>query len=149
MPQSALESIEAVKLTKFRSFVEPNGTLVPVTANREIPFPIARIFYVYGVEAGLTRGDHAHIECKQLLVCVHGACEVLYEDGAAHGKALLDSPDKALFVPPGIWTRQQYREKGTVLIVFTDRPYNERDYIREYDAYLQYRGIPRARAVNE
>ncbi len=138
-----------VKLLQFRSFAEPNGTLVPLTGGREIPFPIARVFYIHSVGEGITRGEHAHIECQQLLVCLHGACEVIFEDGMTKRSLTIDSPGKGVHIPAGIWTMQKYLKRDSVLVVFTDRQYDENDYIREYGAYLEFRGIARKRAVNE
>jgi dTDP-4-dehydrorhamnose 3,5-epimerase-like enzyme len=142
-------SVDAVRLLQFRAFVEPNGTLVPLTGQREIPFAIARVFYVYGAAPGITRGEHAHKQCHQLLVCVNGACEITYEDGISHRRAVLEDPTSGLWIPPSIWAMQRYLKKDSVLAVFTDRPYEEHDYIRDYQEFLAYRGVGVKRAANE
>lgn len=142
-----LLSIDKVKLIPLKAFNENNGTLIPVSANTEIPISIERIFYILGVAAGETRGDHAHILCSQVLVCPIGKCEVTCNDGTSEKNFVLNSPSQALYVPPSIWMTQTYSEPNSMLIVLTDRAYEEADYIRDYSSYLKFRGVPAKRAA--
>lgn len=143
-----LATIDACREIPFRAHPDVEGTLVALTAEREVPFPIARLFYVFGAPPGAVRGEHAHIECQQLLVCLSGAVEIRLDDGVSRRTVLLDSPARGLHVPAGIWASQTYRARGTVLAVIADRPYDEKDYLRDYDAFLRFRGVARGRAVN-
>ena len=103
-----------------------------------VPFSISRVF---AVRAGpnVTRGHHAHKLCNQLMVCLYGRCNVFCADGISKQAFLLDRADKALLVPFGIWAEQHYLETDTVLIVLCDQPYEEQDYIRNYDDFLEFR----------
>lgn len=136
-------SVKAVQLTAIRNYPDVNGNLAFIEGGRDIPFQIARAFYVYGVHAGDIRGQHAHKHCHQFLVCVHGKVEVLCDDGCEKTMFLLDTPLKGLHIPPSIWAEQRYASSETMLIVLADRPFEELDYIRNYDAYLEYYGIGR------
>jgi len=148
LPAPAPQRVTSAAIVKFRAFEEENGTLVPLTALKEIPFPIGRIFYVYGVAAGDIRGEHAHRECHQMLVCLRGICEITVDDGTETRSFALDSPKQGLHVPPTLWATQRYGSRDTVLLVVTDQPYNEADYLRDYDAFLAFRGVARRRAAN-
>ncbi len=142
MRQSNFHSpLALVRELELRSIAEANGTLVPITGNVEIPFAIARVFYIYGVDRGTTRGEHAHIKCQQAFVCLHGACKVTLDDGMNQLMVLLDSPSKGIFIPTSIWTSQTFLTDNALLVVFTDRPYDEADYMRNYSDFLTYRGV--------
>lgn len=115
------------------------GALIPIENSKEIPFDIARIFYVFGVPPKEERGHHAHIQCAQFLLCLHGRCLVECDDSEEKKTYNLDHPSKGLLVPPGIWAKQKYVDKDTVLLVLTDRPYETEDYIRNYEDFLSFR----------
>ncbi len=89
---------------------------------------------------GGIRGRHAHKECSQLLVVLNGRCVVTCDDGTNKKAHTLIEPDQGLLIPPTIWAEQEY-DVGTTLMVLTDQPYNESDYIRDYDSFLAFRGI--------
>lgn len=99
---------------------------------------LKRIFIVTAGENTL-RGKHAHKSLTQLLLCVHGVCEVNCDDGKNKKKFLLNSPIKGLLIPPGIWAEQLYCEQETTLLVVCDDVYDESDYIRSYERFLKYR----------
>ncbi len=116
-------------------FDEPNGSLIAVTGGKELPFPIARVFFLFDVPKGQVRGDHAHRECHQVMMAIQGRVEVEIHDAKENKKYLLDSATKALWVPPMFWARQRYLDTGTLLTVFTDQPYSESDYIRKFSEF--------------
>lgn len=131
--------VSDIQATDLFSVIEPNGTLVVAEALRHVPFPIVRIFAVTAVEAGKQRGHHAHRALTQLLICVSGRIEVTVDDGQDRKVIVLDHLAQALLVPPGIWAEQTYGDSDTVLLVLCDQPYDESDYIRDYDEFLAYR----------
>lgn len=143
---NTLSQLKDVRLIELKPIRESNGTLVPITARKEIPIRLERIFYVSGVEPGVTRGEHAHIECSQVLICPQGACQVMCDDGKEQKTFTLSSGSVALYVPPGIWMTQTYLTPGSFLMVLTDAPYSEADYLRDYDAFLRHRngGVKKA-----
>ena len=128
-------TLEDVKFFNTRTMVEPDGNLVPIESNYDIPFPIKRVFYVYGVKNQDDRGKHAHYKTKQVLICVHGKVEVLVNDGLKEKKYLLESPQQALYIPEMIWDEQIYLSEDTVLLVLSNTNYDTSDYIEDYDEF--------------
>ena len=135
-----LAVLDDVRLIAFRGMPADDRLVVPLEAGREVPFDIRRVFTVQARRAGVTGGRHAHRVCRQLLVCVHGACEVscaaLLEERRSF---TLDRPDLGLLIPASIWGEQHYRTADTVLMVLCDQPYDAADYIRDAAAYQAYR----------
>jgi dTDP-4-dehydrorhamnose 3,5-epimerase-like enzyme len=114
------------------------GYLSFFEANRDIPFPIKRIYYTYGVPVGTKRGMHAHKTLQQLLWCPYGEIEVVLDNGKKKKSYLLESPEKALLVLKGYWHDMYWKKEGSVLCVAASDYYNEDDYIRDYDEFLKY-----------
>jgi hypothetical protein len=133
-----LSSASDVKLVELTSF-DAKGSLVPIEELRQIPFNFRRIFYVYDVPVGETRGEHAHRDCKQALICLKGKAKVTCDDGTQEFEFVLDSPRKCLVIPPGIWGKEVYEEEGTILLVLSDVLYNPDEYIHEYPEFLKFR----------
>ena len=98
-----------------------------------------RIFVIKASKA-TNRGAHAHKECAQLLVVLNGKCTVTCDDGTNKKIHTLTNPDQGLLIPPTIWAEQKY-DLGTTLMVLTDQPYDEGDYLRNYDDFLTFRGL--------
>ncbi len=111
------------------------GSLSFYEAQRTVPFPIRRVYYTYGVEAGIERGAHAHRDLWQLLVCPNGCVEVLLEDESHRWSERLDRPDKGLVIGPYVWHSMVWRTEGAVLLVSASDWYDEGDYIRDYDTF--------------
>jgi dTDP-4-dehydrorhamnose 3,5-epimerase-like enzyme len=125
--------MKLVKLIELPYLKENNGDLV-VVEGEIIPFSIKRVFNVRQ-QKGDIRGKHAHLHCSQLLICTNGAVEVKCDDSRTTEIYVLDKPNFGLFIPPGIWGYQKYLEDNTTLTVLCDRPYEEADYIRNYDDF--------------
>ena len=115
-----------------------NGHITAVNNNVEIPFDIKRIFYLYDIPGGESRGAHAHKECHQFLVATSGSFEVLLDDGVTKRQVLLNRPDLGLHIPPGIWASEINFSSGSICLVLASHHYSEQDYIRNYDEYLKY-----------
>ena len=133
-------TLDSVKFFNLKTIVEPDGNLVPVESNIDIPFSIKRVFYVYGVRDQNNRGEHAHHKTEQILVCLSGKLEVLCDDGVNKKKYLLESPQQALYIPAMIWDDQNYLTDDTVMLVLCNNHYNINDYIDNYDDFLKIRG---------
>lgn len=114
------------------------GYLSIFESNRDIPFPIKRIYYTYDVPIGTKRGMHAHKTLQQLLWCPYGEIEVVLDDGKTKTSYLLDSPEKALLVLKGYWHDMYWKKEGSVLCVAASDYYNEEDYIRDYNEFLKH-----------
>ena len=120
-------------MIEFPYLKESNGDLVVVEGDI-IPFNVSRVFTVRASK-GSVRGQHAHRHCSQLLICTNGGIEVKCDDGRTTEKYVLDKANFGLFIPSGIWGYQKYTEENTTLTVLCDRPYEEADYIRNYDDF--------------
>ena len=125
--------MKLVKLIELPYLKENNGDLVVVEGNI-IPFNMSRVFTVRASKNSV-RGEHAHRQCSQLLICTNGAVEVKCDDTSTTEIYVLDKPNFGLFIPPGIWADQKYIENNTILTVLCDRPFEEADYLRNYEDF--------------
>ncbi len=114
------------------------GNITPIHNNEEIPFSIERIFYLYDIPGGESRGAHAHKECHQFLIAASGAFEVLLDDGKTKRLVQINRPYLGLHVPPGIWASEINFSSGSICLVLASHKYDEKDYIREYTDFLDY-----------
>ena len=127
-----------VALIHFPRYPDSNGILCVYESGQKVPFDIRRIFTVSAMRGDM-RGEHAHKQCSQLLVCVSGQIRVVCDDGFFLTHHLLDSMNHGLLVPPGIWAQEEYMTDGAVLMVLCDRPYEPQDYILDYSDFKAYR----------
>jgi hypothetical protein len=114
------------------------GHITSINGNIELPFSINRVFYLYDIPGGESRGAHAHKECHQFLVAASGSFEVLLDDGKTKRQVLLNRPNLGLHIPPGIWASEINFSSGAICLVLASNEYNELDYIRDYENYLNY-----------
>jgi hypothetical protein len=140
---SLLPSITDCHLLDLPKIYFREGNLTAIHSNGEVPFEIARVFYIYDVPGGEDRGAHAHKACKQLIVAASGAFEVELTDGIETKKVLLNRPYFGLLVPEGIWAQEVGFSSGSVCLVFASHEYDESDYIRDFQEYVQYRNASR------
>ncbi len=113
------------------------GNITPIHNSKEIPFDIKRVFYLYDIPGGESRGAHAHYKCHQFLVAVSGSFEVMVNDGQVQRVVQLNRPYIGLHIPPLIWASEINFSSGAVCLVLASEPYTALDYIREYDKYLK------------
>jgi hypothetical protein len=125
----------------MRRVTDARGALSVGEVPTEVPFAPARYFVVFDVPSTELRGEHAHKHCAQFLICVHGSCRVLLDDGTNRCEVTLDRPDTGVFMPPMIWGTQYRYSRDAVLLVFASRPYEAEDYLRSYDDFLAYREV--------
>ena len=126
---------------KFYHFVEhgdSRGKLAVVEPGKDIEFPIRRVSYIYGADSNQRRGFHAHKKLEQVLLCVHGSCKVMLDDGSSRCDVTLDSPTLGLYVGNAMWREMYGFTPDAVLLVLASEPYTEADYIRNYDEFLKY-----------
>ena len=112
------------------------GNITPVHNSVEIPFDIKRIFYLYDIPGGESRGAHAHKECHQFLIAASGSFEVLVDDGKTKRLIQLNRPYIGLHIPPGIWASEINFSSGSICLVLASHLYNESDYIRDYNEFI-------------
>lgn len=115
-----------------------SGNISVIENNKCIPFEIKRIYYLYDISEGENRGEHAHIECHQVLIASFGSFQVLLDDGKTKKKVFLNKPYLGLHIPPGIWARETNFSKGSVCLVLASHKFDEKDYIRNYNDFIKF-----------
>lgn len=116
---------------------DENGQLSVITAQKEIPFSIVRIFYIYGLKMKTVRGNHANRNSRFCMICVAGSCEVEVDDGKVKSKYHLDCPNKALITEKMTWKTMYNFSEDCVLIVLSDCVYDKNEYITDYQTFLK------------
>ena len=122
-------------LHRMPSVPDIRGNLTVGEFDRTIPFSAKRYFIVFGVPSVETRGEHAHRECHQFLVCVRGSCALVADDGVNREEFLLDQPDLGVHLAPMVWGIQYKYSPDAVLLVFASDYYDSSDYIRDYSDF--------------
>jgi len=115
------------------------GNITIVEEKNNIPFDIKRIYYLYDIPGGESRGGHAHKELRQLIVAASGSFDVLLNDGENKKIVTLNRPDYGLLVVPGIWRELFKFSSGAICLVLASNKYDENDYIREYNDFINYK----------
>ena len=127
-----------VKIIEFKSLGDERGNLVSLEQNQNIPFEIKRVYYMWGIQFGQSRGFHAHKDLQQVAVCLKGSCTFHVKDGAKSEKYVLDSPKSGLLINSVLWREMHDFSEDCVLMVVASNPYDEEDYIRDYEQFLEF-----------
>ncbi|RZT95246.1 transferase family hexapeptide repeat protein [Rivibacter subsaxonicus] len=130
-------SVRGVTVHSFPVINDLRGNLTVGEFGRQIPFHPLRYFMVFGVPNQEIRGEHAHRECHQFLVCVRGRCCVVADDGVRRVEVTLDMPSRGLHLPPMTWGIQYKYSADALLLVFASHHYDPADYIRDYGTFLR------------
>ena len=125
------------KLEEFKVLGDHRGQLVALEANRQIPFDVKRVFYIYGTQEGVPRGNHSHYKTKQFLVAVNGSCKVTLDNGKEKETFDLNKPNLGLFQDALIWGTMHDFSSDCVLMVLANEYYDASDYITDYDKFLK------------
>ena len=128
-------SAKGAELRRLPLFTDSRGSLTFGEVGAHLPFPVARYFVVSDVPNLEVRGEHAHLECHQFLVCLKGSCAVTLDDGRNREEVLLDSSTLGLYLPPRIWSALYRYTSDAVLLVLASHTYVAEDYIRDYDEF--------------
>ncbi len=123
---------------KFPPHGDDRGQLVAIEELKDIPFEIKRVYYMYDTSEGVTRGKHAHKSLQQILICIHGKCKILLDDGAEKAVVSLENPYEGLFLGNNIWREMYNFSPDAVLMVLASELYDESDYIRNYNEFLEF-----------
>lgn len=111
------------------------GWLVAIEARRDAPFPVERVYYIFGTQPGVRRGRHAHRKLRQMMVCLTGRCTVLLDNGKVREEVEIARNDRGLMIDPMVWHEMYGFSSDCVLLVLADAWYDEADYIRDYAAF--------------
>jgi len=125
------------KLIDFKIMGDERGSLIALEANRQVPFDIKRVYYIFDTKEGVKRGFHAHINLKQICIAVKGSCTFVLDDGSSREEIKLTNPNQGLFIEGLIWREMKDFTPDCVLVVLASEYYDESDYIRDYDKFLE------------
>lgn len=126
-----------INIIDFPVLGDGRGALVALEANRNIPFEIRRVYYIYGTAQDAARGFHAHKELKQVAICLKGSCRFVMDDGKDKQQVILATPDKGLLIDAMQWHEMYDFSEDCVLMVLANDVYDESDYIREYSKFIE------------
>jgi UDP-2-acetamido-3-amino-2,3-dideoxy-glucuronate N-acetyltransferase len=129
--------VRGVTVHRFPVIPDMRGSLTVGEFEKEIPFSPKRYFMVFGVPSREVRGEHAHLECHQFLICVRGSCAVVADDGTRRMEIGLDAPNKGVYLPPMTWGVQYKYTADAMLLVFASHHYDSADYVRDYGDFLR------------
>lgn len=131
-----------MNLINFSIMGDDRGSLIALEGNKEIPFDIKRAYYIFGTKDQVARGFHAHKNLTQVLICVSGSCRVVLDNGKKKEEVVLDTPSQGLVIRDLTWREMHDFSSDCVLLVLASAPYDESDYIRSYDEFLEYVNKP-------
>ncbi|MGY1720106.1 sugar 3,4-ketoisomerase [Blastococcus sp. SYSU DS0552] len=123
------------RIVELPRITDPRGNLTFIEGERHIPFAVRRVFYLYDVPGGESRGGHAHRELEQLIIAVNGSFDVIVDDGSEHERFSLNRSYYGLYVPRMIWTHLENFSSGSVSLVVASLEYEESDYYRDYQDF--------------
>ena len=126
------------KIIDFQYHGDERGKLIVLEQRKEIPFDMKRIYYIFDTLQDVRRGFHAHKQLQQVLICIHGSCKILLDDGKRREIIELNDCSKGLFLYKPMWREMYDFSEGAVLAVIASDYYTEKDYIRDYDTFLEY-----------
>ena len=132
MNSTGVSGCQIIELPRLKN---RSGNITPVHNSAEVPFDIKRIFYLYDIPGGESRGEHAHKECHQFLIAASGSFEVLLDDGITQRLVQLNRPYIGLHIPPMIWSSEINFSSGSICLVLASQIYSAIDYIRDYQEF--------------
>lgn len=125
------------KLIDMKIFGDERGKLVSLEGNKNIPFDIKRVYYIFDTLPDQVRGKHAHKDLEQIIVAMDGSCEFVLDDGKERKSIWLNRPDVGLYIGNNVWREMQNFSYGCKLMVLASKHYDEKEYIRNYDDFLR------------
>jgi hypothetical protein len=130
-------TVNDCRIIELPKISERKGSITPVYGGVQIPFDVARVYYLYDVPGGESRGGHAHKELRQCIVSVMGAFDVVLDDGNERRRIHLDRAYYGLQIPQMIWRELENFSSGGICLVLASMSYDENDYIRDYKEFLR------------
>ena len=133
-------TVDDCRLLDLPRIMQPGrGSITPVEGGIDVPFDIARVYYLYDVPGGEWRGGHAHKELEQVIVAALGSFEVEVDDGSKRRTFTLNRSYNGFYLPRLIWRELKNFSSGAICLVLASQVYEEEDYLREYAEFIQYR----------
>ncbi len=125
------------KLINMEVFGDERGKLVSLEGNKNIPFDIKRVYYIYDTLPDQIRGKHAHRNLEQVIVAIDGACQFVLDDGKTRESVWLNRPDVGLYIGKNMWREMRHFSYGCKLMILASTYYDEKEYIRDYEEFLK------------
>lgn len=129
-----------INFIQFQTHGDDRGSLISLEQEKNIPFEIQRIYYIFNTKEGVRRGFHAHKKLQQIAIVISGSCRFVLDDGKERIDILMDNPGQGLYIDSFIWREMYDFSEDCVLLVIADKRYEEVDYIRSYEEFLQLVG---------
>ncbi|GKW33398.1 sugar 3,4-ketoisomerase [Pectobacterium versatile] len=126
-----------IKFLQLQTHGDERGSLIALEQDKNIPFEIKRVYYIFDTKESVRRGFHAHKQLKQVVIAVRGSCRFLLDDGKEKISIFLDNPAQGLLIESFIWREMFDFSDDCVLMVLANKLYDESDYIRNYDDFLK------------
>ncbi|WP_298495264.1 MULTISPECIES: sugar 3,4-ketoisomerase [Helicobacter] len=125
------------KLLSLQTIGDERGKLVSLESNKNLPFAIKRVYYMFDTSPDEPRGFHAHKELEQLVIAIDGACEFVLDDGKSKESVWLNRPDFGLYIGKNMWREMRNFSYGCKLMILASDYYDESEYIRDYAEFLE------------
>lgn len=129
------------KLIDFSIHGDHNGKLVSLEKNSDFPFEIKRVYYVWDTSHDVVRGKHSHKKLQQVIICIHGSCDFILDDGSKRERIHLDNPAQGLYISNNIWREFTNFSEDCVIVVLASEPYIPDDYIHDYEVFKKSVGV--------
>ncbi|MDY5532538.1 sugar 3,4-ketoisomerase [Butyricimonas virosa] len=139
MKETTVYECTIIELDQHHS--DRKGNISVVENGSTVPFDVKRTYYLYDVPGGEERGAHAHKALSQLIIAASGSFDVTLNDGKVKRTFFLNRPNQGLYVVPGMWRELNNFSSGSVCLVLASEVYQKEDYIRDYEEFLQYKGV--------
>lgn len=133
-------NVRGVTVHRFPRIADMRGNLTVGEFERTVPFAVKRYFMVFDVPSIETRGEHAHRECREFLICIRGSCAVVADDGINREEFMLDRPEVGILLPPRVWRVHYKYSPDAIMLAFASSYYDELDYIRDYSEFMAFVG---------
>ena len=127
--------INQCRIINFPKITDARGNLSFIEENKHIPFAIKRVYYLYDVPSGATRGGHAHKTLSQIIIALSGSFDVLLDDGKKKKRFFLNRPHYGLYIPPGIWREIENFSSNSLAFALASDFFDEKDYVRDYNVF--------------
>ncbi|MDO5971118.1 FdtA/QdtA family cupin domain-containing protein [Flavivirga aquimarina] len=133
LKNSTVYDCSVIDVSKVHS---DSGNITVVENSQNIPFDVNRVYYLYDVPSGESRGGHAHYELEQFIIAASGSFDVIIDDGTNTKRVSLNRPNLALHIVPGLWRELNNFSSGSICMVLASHKYDEKDYIRDYNEFI-------------
>jgi hypothetical protein len=134
-----ISSVFNCNVFELPKILNRSGNITALNNSSDLPFDVKRIYYLYDIPGGVSRGGHAHHHLYQYLIAASGSFDVVIEDGKNKKKVTLNRPNFGLLITPGIWRELDNFSSGAICLVLASQKYNENDYIRDYNEYIKFK----------